>query len=201
MTKREVGLEPTVSQQGARWDSNPRSRNKTRGGTRTHDLATGHEVGLKPTISQPQMVSWPPKGSTRRPWSSPVPPGTSPRANGRWTPGHVYPYPPRVPSRSAVSLSVRKTETAIAPNLETEHRHQTKTEQRILPLSGSRTSGWSRCFPANAPNERFSNSRPMYQMKDPRGKTLTQTLKSRDSRVPKKTLRPYIKCRRQDLIK
>ena len=121
-----------------------RLRPSARGGTRTHDLATRHEVGLEPTISQPQMVSWPPKGSTRRPWSSPVPPGTSPRVNGRWTPGHVYPYPPRVPSRSAVSLSVRKTETAIAPNLETEHRHQTKTEQRILPLSGSRTSGWSR---------------------------------------------------------
>ncbi|EDL40192.1 mCG148379 [Mus musculus] len=33
-------------------------------------------------------------------------------------------------------------------------------------------------------------------MKDPRGETLPQTLKSRDSRVPKKTLRPYIKCRR-----
>jgi hypothetical protein len=44
--------------------------------------------------------------------------------------------------------------------------------------------------------ERFSNSRPMHQMKDPQRETLTQTLKSRDSRVPKKTLRPYIKCRR-----
>ncbi|EDK97016.1 mCG144791, partial [Mus musculus] len=39
-------------------------------------------------------------------------------------------------------------------------------------------------------------SRPMHQMKDPRRETLPQTLKSRDSRVPKKTLRPYIKCRR-----
>ena len=41
----------------------------------------------------------------------------------------------------------------------------------------------------------------MLVVKDPRRETLTQTLKSRDSRVPKKTLRPYIKCRRQDLIR
>jgi hypothetical protein len=33
-------------------------------------------------------------------------------------------------------------------------------------------------------------------LKDPRRETLTQALKSRDSRGPKKTLRPYIKCRR-----
>ena len=37
-------------------------------------------------------------------------------------------------------------------------------------------------------------------LKDPRRETLTQALKPRDSRGPKKTLRPYSKCRRQDLI-
>ena len=45
-----------------------------------------------------------------------------------------------------------------------------------------------------------ADSRPMHQMKDPRRETLTQALKPRDSRGPKKTLRPYSKCRRQDLI-
>ena len=57
VTRREVGLEPTISQQNTRWDSNPRSRDQTRGGTRTHDLATKHEVGLEPTISQ-QNTRW-----------------------------------------------------------------------------------------------------------------------------------------------
>jgi hypothetical protein len=37
-------------------------------------------------------------------------------------------------------------------------------------------------------------------LKDPRRETLTQALKPRDSRGPKKTLRPNSKCRRQDLI-
>ena len=55
-TKHEVGLEPTVSQQGARWDSNPRSRNKTRGGTRTHDLATPDGLLASKGVQQASLV-------------------------------------------------------------------------------------------------------------------------------------------------
>lgn len=107
------------------------------------------------------------------------PPGTSPRANGQWVPGHVYPYPPRSPSWSAVSLSVRKTETAIAPDSQTEHRHRPRhsaeIKQRILPPSGSRTPGWSR------------RSRTSPQMKDPEG---SPPLKSRERRAPSRTQTP-----------
>ena len=131
VTKREVGLKPTISQQNARWDSNPRSRNWARGGTQTHDLATPNGLLASKGVHQASLVL--PCSS----WDV----SQGERTVDTWT--RLSLSTPRSLS-SAVSLSVRKTETAIAPNLETEHRHQTKTEQRILPLSGSRTSGWSR---------------------------------------------------------
>jgi hypothetical protein len=62
------------------------------------------ETGLRNRSSRRKLISWlSPQGSTRHPWSSPCPPGMSPRANKWWTPKHVYPYPVCSPSWSAAS--------------------------------------------------------------------------------------------------
>ena len=56
VTRREVGLEPTISQQNTRWDSNPRSRNWARGGTLTHDLATPNGLLAFKGVHQASLI-------------------------------------------------------------------------------------------------------------------------------------------------
>ena len=141
-----MGLKPTISQQNARWDSNPRSRNWARGGTRTHDLATPNGLLAFKGVHQASLIlpcsSWDVSQGERTvdTWTR-LSLSTPRSLSERGLTEHPQ-------NRNCDRTKLRnRTQTS-------EHRHQTKTEQRILPLSGSRTSGWSHCFPANAPNER-----------------------------------------------